>query len=160
MAVYKPNGKLGNDLYHVKPSMKDIMMRFAKFGNERDRKRADLVVERHEQLLKSFEIISKIVMKFKMLLIRQRALRIVSSGYSTRSAIIEGCSDVHISFKITPRWIQELRQSKGVVCHEKGVKLSLSTAKQQLVEREVNNHLGTLFRYFSSGVLHEYNVFN
>lgn len=162
ISAYKPNGVRGNDLYHATPTLAGVHVRISKAAKGRGRKRAEWVSALYCDLKSEFERLCKLGVKFNMGLLKQLSLRLVSLDENDKcnNQTTDPKSERLISTHITSRWIQAFMQNNNIVCRAQVGKLSICSAKQEMIEREVAVHLGQMKRDFSNGNLKEEDVYN
>ena len=162
ISSYKQNGKRHNGVYTCVATRQGIKVRIAKAAGGRGRRVTPWVKELYAELLDEFQRLRKVGVKFNVRLLRQLALKIVadSTGDILSPTSTDPRSGRLIRTHINTRWIESFMQKNNIVCRMQVGKLSVSAAKQQLIDREVAFHLGGLCRDFNSGVLHEEDVYN
>lgn len=159
---YKKNGKRGNGIYSYVATNGGLKVRIAKCAGGRGRRTTPWVASLYVEALEEFDRLRKAGVKFNGGLLRQLVLHIVEGSYNNLFGknARDPKSGQLVATHITSRWTQTFMQRNNIVSRNQAGKLSVSPAKQEVIEREVAFHLGQLRRDFQSGSIHEENVFN
>lgn len=105
---YKPNGRIGNDLFHVYHGVHGVKVRISKHKRGRGRKRAHCVLELHKDLVEEFERLEELGVKFNHDLLHQLGLRLINEGDSLlmNKASLDPRTGTLLSTRITSRRVQ------------------------------------------------------
>lgn len=162
VSSYKPNGKMGNDLFMSRATKSGLRRRISKTAAGRGRKRAAWVTELYEDLFEEFCRLRSCSVKFNsnLLLIVAKKLVVDSTTGAYGPNIRDPRSGKLLTDHINSKWVERFMFSKGIVCRVQTGKLSTSAEKKELIEREVAFHLGGLKRGFDDKSLDEECIFN
>lgn len=162
ISSYKPKGAMNNDLYMARAIRSGIRRRISKTSSGRGRKRAQWVVELHDDLFDDFCRLRSCGVKLNanlLLMIAKKLVREATCG-AYGSTMRDPKSGKLVIDHINSKWIERFMFAKCIVCRVQTGKLSPSAEKIELIEREVAFHLGELYRGFSQKVLDEDCLFN
>lgn len=108
-------------------------------------------------MLFEFERLRKAGAKFSTSALRVLARKLIEMPAKGKERVYhmgspDARSDRLISEQINFRWVQLFRKSKNIVARSKTGKIMCSSGKLEMIEREVEYHLGSISRAFSRDV--------
>jgi len=122
----------------------------------RGRKRAKWVQHLYADLLREFERLRSVGLKFSSTVLRDHARFMIESAppeSENHKSVLE--NNKLILEKITVRWVQHFMCANSIVLRAQTGKLLVSPLKESIIEKSVAFHLGELKRGFQSGLLRE-----
>ena len=150
-----------NGHYFVRATATGLKAHAVKAAPGRGRPKSAWCISLSAALLEDFDRLRKAGVKINTRLLRVMTLRLIEHGTNEEYGlnVVDPRSGHPIKNHVTKRWIQHFMQSNKIVSRSQTGKLMVSPAKQELIEREVAFHLGSLKRDFDAGVLNEADIY-
>lgn len=125
-------------------------------------KRVAWVNALHKDLVLEFDRLRRLGVKFNMKTLRALASSMIQNSESPKYSMNMAYpgTNICLSDKITPRWIQTFCDRYQIVSRALTGKLLCSPAKEAFIEKEVAYHLRQVSRAFKSGELQKEDVGN
>ena len=151
-----------NGHYFVRAAAKGVKAHAVKAAPRRGRRKSAWCISLSAALLEDFHTLRKAGVKINTRLLQVMELRLIEHGTNEEYGlnVVDPRPRHPIKNHVTKRWIQHFMQSNNIASRSQTGKLMVSPAKQELIEREVAFHLGSLKRDFDVGVLNEADIYN